>query len=778
MSYATTVSEGAYYLRNCAADGLLLDVNGGSDAWGTNVQVWEQTNSDAQIFALVQNGTGWMIYSALLAGMAVDVENGVKADGTNVRAWDANKSGAQTWRLVLAGTDSFNIFLASTYGTTNQLCLGLASGAAAKSGADVRLRSYTDDASQRWRLEYLAPIPSGTYEIVSALDTGLALDVRGGSTANGTPIQVYTRNDGESQRFLLKATSDDNGLVNIIPYVTASGSKKVDASGNGTVDATAKGASVQLWESTGSHNQNWLMVRNGTVERNGVDYPAYAFRCEASKGTDNLQMDVYNANREKSTKVIVWPASSDKNQAWDLIPKPVTTSSLASPTSGGLAPSSGGAATPRAAVAAGSFSQYLTWVGDGADWKVRYRTRTRTASMSNNERSAWGNWQNVYGSLANSGLDSAVQANCATASGHGRKYSPKPVTGSMSASGTDLTEVQFEVTRFLPASKSANGFACQSGTLACTAAVALKPAVALNDFEYGGSGCTVAVKVTGVARGGNTVALTAKRANGSALFTNVSFSNVAAGEGVSLTVPPRRLSGAPTKGEAVKVTATVLTCDSVSSGTASASLTCQYEGQRDDFGTLSASGTTASFKTDKSDVSAWLVVPYGHGKVQSEVDDLSRILPPIGGPWQLMVKDNDLGKWQVFDGEELSARGYRVASPDGSRELVVELSQESPGPRFQPTYQRAHNAFTTSGREREVVTFGATTKAAFTLKGDLVGDSLDAMREEFDYIVHCGHAVFRSPAGYWARVAVESGTIDYSGKRSSEVSLDLREETI
>ncbi|MFI6445171.1 ricin-type beta-trefoil lectin domain protein [Kitasatospora sp. NPDC050543] len=76
---------------------------------------------------------------------------------------------------------------------------------------------------------------------------GKCLDMQGGSSANGTPVQIYTCNSGGGQRF-----ATNGGLLKVF-------NKCITAMG------TAAGSLVQLQPCDGTAAQNWTVRADGTV---------------------------------------------------------------------------------------------------------------------------------------------------------------------------------------------------------------------------------------------------------------------------------------------------------------------------------------------------------------------------------------------------------------------------------------------------------------------------------------------------------------------------------
>ena len=116
---------------------------------------------------------------------------------------------------------------------------------------------------------------------------GKCLDVRGGSSANGTQIQLYTCNGGAAQTWTRTGQT-----------LRAFG-KCLDVSGN----STANGTKVQLWTCNGGANQNWTAQSDGTLRN------PQSGKC----------LDVSGNNSADGTVVHLWTCIANAaNQKWIL----------------------------------------------------------------------------------------------------------------------------------------------------------------------------------------------------------------------------------------------------------------------------------------------------------------------------------------------------------------------------------------------------------------------------------------------------------------------------
>src|SRR5262249_4555611 len=87
-----------------------------------------------------------------------------------------------------------------------------------------------------------------------SVNSGLVLDVKDKSTANGAAIQQWSYGGGKNQQWTLKSTG--SGAYEIVSVGSGKCLDVKDAS-------TANGAAVQQWACSGGDNQRWKLVDVG-----------------------------------------------------------------------------------------------------------------------------------------------------------------------------------------------------------------------------------------------------------------------------------------------------------------------------------------------------------------------------------------------------------------------------------------------------------------------------------------------------------------------------------
>ena len=199
--WSPEILQGSYVLRNIAT-GLVLDVDSGSSASGTNVQVYTSNGTNAQRFALsstdiLSPGT-YIVRFSLNAAKVLDVENGSYADGANVRLFASNDTGAQKWNIVRNPDGSYT-FVNCASGKALDVSNGIATN-----GANVQQYERNSSSAQKWLAKWDAS--AGGYVFTSALDSRYVLDIAGGSGADGANAQLYEANGSKAQAFTLLPT--------------------------------------------------------------------------------------------------------------------------------------------------------------------------------------------------------------------------------------------------------------------------------------------------------------------------------------------------------------------------------------------------------------------------------------------------------------------------------------------------------------------------------------------------------------------------------------------
>lgn len=150
--YTKTIEDGIYIIESSLQKNKVVDVNGGADWNGANIQLWSRNDNSSQKFKINYEGDGKYSIMALCSGKYIDAENNGNTQGTNVLQYE-----------------------------------------------------YTGADNQKW---YIKEETDGLYSIIS-VSSKLYLDVYNNQSADGTNIQLWSGNGGNSQKFVFLKTTED-----------------------------------------------------------------------------------------------------------------------------------------------------------------------------------------------------------------------------------------------------------------------------------------------------------------------------------------------------------------------------------------------------------------------------------------------------------------------------------------------------------------------------------------------------------------------------------------
>lgn len=757
-----SVALGTYVIVSALDTGYALDVQGGSDGQGgRRVQLHQRNDTDAQIVRVVQDGDSQKLVF-LLSGMALDRINGATANGTPLQQWNAGPgNAAQQWDVepdgesVEVGGSSVPTYTVAAHDAPGQVVD--VTNAVISNGTGLQMYEANGTNAQRWAFVPQPAVPDGTWVVHSALESSLVLDVSGNSQADGANVQVYSENGTNAQSW---ATSTSDGVTTIR---NAQSGKALDVQ---NADP-ANGANVQVYSPNGTQAQQWVAEpAEQVVEVNGSVVPLYVVHAVNSTGK---VLDVAGGGTQVGTNVQVYDANGTASQRFWFEPTEYLAGSLPVPSGGGVSETRG-EASQQTVLARGPVDVYPTWLCDGDEYQVRYRVADRDASQDAASTGDFGDWMDMRtGSTGNDGWGGVQQANVTDPERSGtRVWSPYGIASEVSATGTDRVDVQFEARRFA-SSYGPAGAVAHGSSAAFSAKVCYRAELSGMSLTFTPQGLRFSYE-SDFPRGANSLSVSAQ-----GLFGEHSYQGLPASGYVE--VPISDLTGIPEEGSSPIVSVSFSTCDAAMPAL-SVPLEVSYSGSHGTSVSLDAQveGSVARL-TKTANTRVWLVVPRGHGDRLVEVSsDIA--VPPLGEPWRAYaLRDNGDGTWasRIYEFPAVEPDGYHLTLPDGSGDFALTMFDGYGGAATTISYEKDSSSSVTTGREREVVGFGSTVKATWSLSGVLAGDGVSEKADAFDRAAHWDYAVYRDPLGFWSQVAVLSATIDRSKVRNMDVSFSLEE---
>ena len=278
-----TIEDGYYFIATALDESKVLDVSAASKLSGANVQIWGNEGVAQQKFYIKYDGNGYYTIKNVNSGKVLDVAGGKTEKGTNVQQWTSNSTDAQKWVIREKEDGKYNII-----SKVSGIYLDVAGGKNIN-GTNVQINFATNSANQEFTFIETKvgarTIPDGTYEITTKIALNMLLDVSGGSSADGTNVQIWADANEKQQKF--EVTYLGNGSYKII--CNRSG-KALTVSDTGTAyssnvyQSTYNGASNQLWQIekktdnqyyiVSEYNGRYLDVAGGNTE-NGTNIRVY-----------------------------------------------------------------------------------------------------------------------------------------------------------------------------------------------------------------------------------------------------------------------------------------------------------------------------------------------------------------------------------------------------------------------------------------------------------------------------------------------------------------------
>mgnify|MGYP004534834039 CR=1 FL=1 len=249
----------------------------------------------------------YMATSALKSNLVMDVVDGSTSAGAGIQLYSSNGTDAQRYNIQKTSDGYYTI-----QNVKSDLYLTLyTTWADLRSGQKVTQRGYTGGMSQKWCLEQNS---DGTYTVVSAMDSNMALDVTDGKARNGALIQAWDSNGTAAQHWrfssaktarqrldALAASSKGTVAAGTYEVRSAVRSSAVFDAANGY---TSNGTAVQVYASNGTDAQRW------NVE---VGSDGYLTIKNAKSG---LALDVTDGEAYSGAKLQLWQPNGTRAQKW------------------------------------------------------------------------------------------------------------------------------------------------------------------------------------------------------------------------------------------------------------------------------------------------------------------------------------------------------------------------------------------------------------------------------------------------------------------------------
>ena len=342
-----TIESGIYTISTAMDNNKVIDIYGGYLKNLTNIQLYQNHNSDAQKFFINYLGNGYYSIRAYQnVGYSLDVFNNGKNLGTNVELYGYSGGSNQQWIINETEDGYFNIISRCNY-----LAMDVAN-ASTKNETNVLMYTKNNQLNQKFKFNKAVitgtkTIDNGYYFINSSINSKKVLDVNNGVMESNRNVEIYALNYGINQKWKIEYLGDgyykilcnkDNsyGLqvngnnINIGKYTGSQDQQWIiKKSGNfyylisksgkyvdlyyGNVGNTTN---IQAYSFTGTNSQrfNFIKTANGISDR-VIDDGIYSIY---SSLNSNMFIDVNGANKNNGTNVQLWGRNPSIAQKWQI----------------------------------------------------------------------------------------------------------------------------------------------------------------------------------------------------------------------------------------------------------------------------------------------------------------------------------------------------------------------------------------------------------------------------------------------------------------------------
>lgn len=239
-----SVITGHTYLLRCIEGNLVAGVSDYSTVNNTPIMQQSLQSNANQKWAVMKVDSDYYKIVNVNSGKVLEVAMSL-VNGKWIRQWDYVGATNQKWKILSTANNSFKLI---------NLYSGLALSSAyprTQPGLQLEQYTYTGWSGQKWALDEVSPLNSGSRYSITARHSQKALDVAGSSVANGTYIHQWTAVSSSGYQ---KWTASTQGGAQLA--FTNLGSQKVlEVGGFSMVD----GGGVQQWQWAGHDSQKWRL---------------------------------------------------------------------------------------------------------------------------------------------------------------------------------------------------------------------------------------------------------------------------------------------------------------------------------------------------------------------------------------------------------------------------------------------------------------------------------------------------------------------------------------
>ena len=303
-----SVSNGWYTFASVQDESYVLDINGSGK--NSNLRLYKKNDSENQKFYIESVGNNeYKIKTGASNGSYVlNAVNGNNTAGDNVNQYSYDGSiKDEKWKIYQDASGNY-VFVSSTGDKVLDIC-----GKNMANDTNIWLWGYYGANTQKWKLNAVksandtptisslnpATIDNGWYKITSSANSNLAIEVQGGTNANGVNIYGNTKNGSNNQEFYFEQIS---GNEYAIKTAVSDKARALDVVGGNS----ANGINVRQWDYSDRKAVHWKLYTDD--EGNYV----------LVSSTGDKVLDLTGAKSTAGTNVWTWDYYGASTQEWKL----------------------------------------------------------------------------------------------------------------------------------------------------------------------------------------------------------------------------------------------------------------------------------------------------------------------------------------------------------------------------------------------------------------------------------------------------------------------------
>ena len=297
MEGSKTIADGIYKIGSAMNSSRVIDVTDGSTEDNKQMQLWDEWEATQQNFEIKYAGDGYYTIKSKLSGKVLAVENANVKNGTKLIQKKEQGIDEEKWIIKNEEEGRYSII-----SKCNNYYIDIP-GADCSNGIKLQLYESNGNIAQRYIFKKIGEertIQDGTYRIALFNSETLGLDINSASKENGANVLIWEWAENNIQKeFNLKYLEADGCYV----ITNINSGKVLDSQNGGTTNYT----NVWQYEYNGSSAQKWFITKN----ENG----SYVISSKLSR----LCLDVENGNLQNGSNIRLYENNNSNAQQFKFI---------------------------------------------------------------------------------------------------------------------------------------------------------------------------------------------------------------------------------------------------------------------------------------------------------------------------------------------------------------------------------------------------------------------------------------------------------------------------